>query len=151
MDGNIILIIFVAIVFTISAFVFIFINSTPKMNKQHKFTPKTNKHLIKSSTCNESHPSVIQLFIDGKNGELSLVWNDIIKDFDQTTYSFSTIIKDQCKCGNKDCELSHEFWKIDKVPCIRSYGKQYRCSPNSFDEYKGNFDRKSIKEFIMSK
>lgn len=150
MDGNSILITFVTMTLVMSAILFIFINSTPKMNKQHKFTPNTNKHLIKSSTCNSSHPSVIKLFIDDKNGELSLVWNDIIKDFDQTTYSFSTIIKDKCKC-DKECEGSHEFWKIDKVPCIRSYGMQYRCMPHSFDEYKGNFDKKSIREFIMSK
>ena len=124
-------------------------NILMKRNEQENQILNQN-NLIKSSTCGPGHPSVILLFTDDNDTKLSALWDTIIKDFDPETYSLTRIGKNDCKCG-KECESSHQFWKIDSTPCIRSYGKKWRCMPNHFDEYIGNFDEKSIRAFITSK
>jgi len=140
---------FLSIGFFLIIFVFIILiwKILMKPNKQKKHI---SNNLIKSSTCGPGHPSVIFLFTDNNDTELVALWNTIIKNFDPETYSFAIKGKNDCKCG-KECESSHKFWKIGSTPCIRSYGKKWRCAPNHFDEYIGNFDEKSIREFITSK
>ncbi|XWV25066.1 putative ORFan [Tupanvirus deep ocean] len=106
-----------------------------------KTKPEKEKdtELINSKTCSWHHPCVIHLYTHSDDKDLHEMWEELIKEFDKTTYRFSLITDPKIHMG----------WKVERLPTLRSYGSDGMCDPAKFKEFKGKFNTGRIKKFIM--
>jgi hypothetical protein len=101
---------------------------------------KPNHNLISSKTCTTDHPCLIHLYTDSNDKDLYELWEDLIKLFDKATYHFSRITDPKI----------HMDWKVEVLPTLRCYRTYGMCDPDMYVEFKGKFDKKSMKSFIES-
>ncbi|XWV26326.1 putative orfan [Tupanvirus soda lake] len=113
--------------------------SEPEKKTKVQKKEKENNKLIKSKTCSWHHPCVIHLYTHSDDKDLHEVWEELIKEFDKTTYRFSLITDPKIHMG----------WKVEKLPTLRSYGSDGMCDPAKFKEFTGKFDNEYIKKFII--